>query len=513
MIRQPSDGYVTDASYADTFFRELSPAWINYAAAVNGGAPRALEPSFTYLELGCGFGGSTVVNAGAFPQGEFHACDLNPAHIDGGRRHAEALGIGNVQLHEASFEQILAMDLPVFDFITLHGVYSWVGAESRRAIRQVLLEKLKPGGLAYVSYNCLPGWSVEVPLRKLLFELAATSEGASPERAGHGLSLLHRLSAGKLRYFTANPSAVTAVDAYVRGSSRYLAHEFMNQVWEPFYSVDVADEMAGVGLSYVGSATLADNHPALVVDSSAAEALAALETERQRALAVDFAVNRRFRRDVFVRGGPVREPPAVPYLDAVPVGASGDPAAIAVKARVPRGEIAFQEAFIRELRALMDEGSMPFGRIVEALSVDGRHAGEIARNVTFLVAAGTLMPYAKAHRSTAGVTLKRQAAPLVERSVAFAIERLSRIAIPSDVLGNGVTIEPVEALGLAEWLAGVDDEERMAVRLEAAGRDRGLAIAGDRNAADGSPADLCRGAARRVLERLVPTLRRLDLIR
>src|SRR5688572_4210146 len=70
--------YVLDASYADTFFQELSPAWLNYARAINGVPQKPLDRPFTYLELGAGFGHSTVVNAAACPHGEFHACDLNP---------------------------------------------------------------------------------------------------------------------------------------------------------------------------------------------------------------------------------------------------------------------------------------------------------------------------------------------------------------------------------------------------------------------------------------------------
>ena len=37
-------------------FRELSPAWLNYVAAINGCQPRPLDPGFTYMELGCGLG-------------------------------------------------------------------------------------------------------------------------------------------------------------------------------------------------------------------------------------------------------------------------------------------------------------------------------------------------------------------------------------------------------------------------------------------------------------------------
>lgn len=186
-----SQGYVTDTIYADRFFRELSPAWLNYVAALCGASPRNLDRSFTYLDLGCGLGSSTIVNAGAFPAGEFHACDFNPAHIEGGQRHAGALGISNIQFHESSFQDLLLQQqLPAFDFIVLHGVYSWVGAEARQAIRRIIDETVKPGGLVYLSYNCLPGWSIEAPLRKLLVELAATEGGGSPQMYAAGTPLV-----------------------------------------------------------------------------------------------------------------------------------------------------------------------------------------------------------------------------------------------------------------------------------------------------------------------------------
>ena len=42
---QPEDwshGYITDQLYTDGFYRELSPAWMNYVAALNGCHPRPI---------------------------------------------------------------------------------------------------------------------------------------------------------------------------------------------------------------------------------------------------------------------------------------------------------------------------------------------------------------------------------------------------------------------------------------------------------------------------------------
>ena len=101
-----AEGYVTDTTYADNFFRELSPAWLNSVAALNGIQPRSLDEAFAYLELGCGFGTSALIHAAAFPQGQFHACDLNHTHIATGKERAIALGVGNITIHQAAFQEL-----------------------------------------------------------------------------------------------------------------------------------------------------------------------------------------------------------------------------------------------------------------------------------------------------------------------------------------------------------------------------------------------------------------------
>jgi SAM-dependent methyltransferase len=339
--------YVLDASYADTFFQELSPAWLSYARALNGVPARALDQSFTYLELGAGFGHSAVVNAAAFPHAEFHACDFNPEHVQGGREYADALGVTNIRFHQATFEQLLKTQLPQFDFIVLHGVYSWVGADERAAIREIIRKQLGPGGLVYVSYNCMPGWASEMPVRRMLVELAASVPGDSATKMRFAVDALERMRGGKLRFFEANPEAARAIDSYARVSPNYLAHEFLNQTWQPFYSVDVADEMASANVMLIGSATLADNHPMLVVDEASVAAIKALTLPRQVHLAMDFATNRRFRRDIFIRSDTPRSPDeAQRALDSAVIGCVAEPEHLANKVKVPRGHITFQPDFM-----------------------------------------------------------------------------------------------------------------------------------------------------------------------
>jgi predicted methyltransferase family protein len=237
----------------------------------------------------------------------------------------------------------------------------------------------------------------------------------------------------------------------------------MNAAWQPFYSVDVADELADVGLRFVGSATLAENHPALVLDADSATAVAALPTDRQRQLAEDFAVNRRFRRDVFVRDS--RSTAATTErLHATAIGSARPPSAIPVKATVPRGEIAFHEGFIRDVRTLMTRGSITIGDAVASLSGRGGNAHEILRNLIFLVAAGVLIPFAKARTVGDGAARRRhRATPMLERALAHAIETGKGCSAPSEVMGNGFPLSADEARAVRDELAGrgrVDEQAR-----------------------------------------------------
>jgi SAM-dependent methyltransferase len=461
-------GYVTDVAYPETFFRELSPVWLNYVAALGQVPARDLRQPFMYLELGCGCGGSVITHAAAFPQARFHACDFNRTHIESARERTAVLGIDNVELTHCTFAQLLDKPLPAFDFIVAHGVYSWVGAAERRAIRELVRQYLQPGGLVYLSYNSLPGWAAEMPLRKLLIELAA---GAGAEgslgRAGRAVRSLQTLSrTGGLKFAAASPACSAALAACLRAPLPYIAHEFLNETWEPFYGVDVADQMQQAGVAYVGSATLADNHPLLLVDETTLQGIGQLPTERQRRIALDFATQQHFRRDVFWRPVPGAGSRA---LESLLIGCVDDPRRLRPPIRVPRGLVHFQEDFLYRLRGLLQRGPQTLGAAVADLA-GGAHGGgaEIGRNLLYLVAAGALAPFARASAPVAWEGVRQPlpqdapgrkrdlqpASPIIERALRYSLERETHCVLPSELLGNGVRLELAEAAALLRCLAG-----------------------------------------------------------
>jgi len=255
------------------------------------------------------------------------------------------------------------------------------------------------------------------------------------------------------------------VEAWHKRDTEYVVHEFMNAAWQPFYAVEVADQLEAIGLRYVGSATLADNHPPLVLDAESRDAVAALETERQRQVATDFATNQRFRRDVFVRDPASGAPDdGGSNVFATVIGCARAPSAIGVRAAVPRGEIGFHEGFIRDVRALMTRGSLPIADAVAALSQHGGNPDEIARNLIFLVAAGVLIPFARAHAVVDGTAKQRyRATPMLERALAYTMNEQKACSVPSDVMGNGFPMDVDEARAIRDELAGrgrSDDKTR-----------------------------------------------------
>jgi len=78
---------------------------------------------------------------------------MSPKRADGRR----AAGVKNLTILEASFQEMVAMDLPDFDFITFHGIYSWISEPNRRAMQEVMARHLQPGGWSTTATTACPG--------------------------------------------------------------------------------------------------------------------------------------------------------------------------------------------------------------------------------------------------------------------------------------------------------------------------------------------------------------------
>jgi SAM-dependent methyltransferase len=295
------NGYATDIPYLRDFKPPLAPAWLDHVTLVAGVEPPARGASFTWCDLGCGQGVTANILAATHPSGIFHAIDAMPGHIDHARRLAGEAGITNVCFHCVDFATAVDLDLPLFDYIVAHGVYSWVDAANQRALRRFFDRRLKPGGLVYVSYNAMPGWSRDLPFQRLVSELARSASGDSAARADAALATIRTLVANKIPALASSfivGELEQRPEDYTPG---YLVHEFLPRAWRPLYVTEVRAALKAIGLAPVGSATLIENLDPLALSKHAREVLDAIADDDLRELVRDFCLDQRFRCDVFAR--------------------------------------------------------------------------------------------------------------------------------------------------------------------------------------------------------------------
>lgn len=390
------DVVVTDLEYTANFYDDQSPVRLNYIAALNGFAPRPIDRPFTYCELGCGLGLTTNLLAAAYPHGEFHGIDLNPAHIETARKDAAAGGIANVSFWERSFADLNDVALPAFDFITLHGVYAWVGADTRRTIRQLIKDRLKPGGIVYISYNALPGWAGLMPLRQIMLSFTANLGGSTLDKVRHGIAYLRFLRERQARYFVENPGAGEMLDTLLNQSAKYIAHEYFNANWHPMYLSEIATDMAEAGLAFAGSIPTFLNYRQMAVPGTYQEIFATAPDRIVFETHKDIVRNEKFRRDVFVKKDrPVLdEEAAVAFYEDLYFGVPDSGARFHDKVRVGYAEMELTERFLSDLFAACAAGAKTMAQLRRAPGLKHLDPRAIYDGVRLLVVTEQIFAFA-----------------------------------------------------------------------------------------------------------------------
>ena len=297
-------GYVDDVPYTFHFARELSPAWLDFVVTLSGFEPPSREDGFAWCELGCGQGLTAAIYAATHPAGDFHGIDASVTHIEHARRLCDNAGITNLTLHATDFASATEADLSDFDYIVAHGVYTWVDAPVREDVLRFIDRRLKPGGVVFLSYNSMPGWANDAGFQFLIRELSRTVAGNSSEQFFGAMQMIEALTEAGAPALVSSYMATGGV-AQLRAQlpNNYFAHEFLPSSWQPLYVTQVRADMARVGLSPAGSATIRENFDSFVLSPTARGALASIADPDLRELTRDFFLNQRFRRDVFIRGG------------------------------------------------------------------------------------------------------------------------------------------------------------------------------------------------------------------
>lgn len=354
-----NDGYVSDISYVGGIYREQTPAHLDAACLVVGVAPPVPQGApYTYCELGCGLGDTAIAVAAGNPHARVWAFDYNPKHVALGRAVVERTGLANVELAERSFEELATSrpdDLPLFDYVVLHGVWSWISPANQAHIVTFLRRHLRIGGLVCVSYNAMPGWAGRVGLQKLLYEAGRAAGGSSDHRIREALSILRRLADTGCGVID-DPALRDLENHLQHGRSAYLSHEFLNVHWRPAFQSEVAGAMAGAKLTYAASANILDNFPQFCIRPEQIAVVASLPPEL-RQIAEDAYCGRAFRRDVYIRGSRLLSThERAERIGAQRVALVIPPKAVSLKMYIPAGEATLDGDFYGPAFATLSRG-------------------------------------------------------------------------------------------------------------------------------------------------------------
>lgn len=240
------------------------------------GGPMPPTDSYHAMELGCGDGANLIALAFYHPNSTFVGIDNSSVHIASAKTNAAALKLANLRFECIDICELPGFDFPAFDYIIAHGVFSWVPENVRHAILEFCQQNLSATGLAYISYNTLPGWAMRGVVRDALSRNPMVQTAPVHNKAEAAIEIAHEL----LNELHDNDTAYGALleDELKRVpecSPSYILHEYLDPHNTAFWFRDFVHLAQSHGLAYIidaqfcrkeGQAALAhknEKHPKL----------------------------------------------------------------------------------------------------------------------------------------------------------------------------------------------------------------------------------------------------------
>ena len=296
-----SSGYVADIDYTYGYYNELNPLTAQVSLLTKGLAFPNVKNA---CELGFGQGISTLIH-GASSDAIWHGTDFNPSQAAFASRLASESN-QEIHLSDDSFEEFNERtDLPEFDFIGLHGIWSWVSLTNQATIVDFIKRRLKTGGVLYISYNTLPGWSTFAPMRHLMTQHANIVGGGGDgivSKINGARGFAQKLIETKSVFSLANPGVKQKVEALKDASVHYLAHEYFNKDWSPIYFSTMVDALNPAKLSYACPAAFIDHIDSVNLTQEQQELLNTIGDVTLNQSVRDFMTNQQFRREYWIKG-------------------------------------------------------------------------------------------------------------------------------------------------------------------------------------------------------------------
>ena len=301
-----NEGYHTDTNYSAGYFPQINPLYVKHLFTFKHQAFPTIDEKFTGCELGFGQGVSVVMHAAASP-GTWYGTDFNPNQVNFAQKLAK-YGSVAVNLSDDAFgDYANREDVPMLDYICVHGIWSWISHPNQQSIVDFVKKKLKVGGVLYLSYNVGPGFTFFEPIRHVMYDYMKTCgvPAQTQESQVPGIiDLVDKLVSFKKGY---GESALVKdrIDHTLHNKGlthNYLCHEYLNDDWDISSHSNVAERLDKAKLSYVCQHPFYSNIENFVLKEEETKILDRFSgTELYNGLK-DYITSEQFRSDYFVRG-------------------------------------------------------------------------------------------------------------------------------------------------------------------------------------------------------------------
>ena len=285
-------------------FPYTTPSFLETRARLMGVVP-AESRTARVLELGSTFGGNIISQALFQPESTFVGVELSTSQVDLGQAIIESCEIPNVSL--------IAMDIAnidksfgTFDYIIVHGMYSWVNDVVKDHILRICSENLADNGIAYISYNTFPGWHVMEEVRQLMLFANRHLEGwTHNKKVQHAKYIASVIGTEILNYNDLkqkNQKFLQALKRTIQKDDYYVGHDHLEPHNDPVYFHQFIEHARKYDLSYLCDADLTLSAVSTydkVLNSRLKKLAPDSRIEQEQYL--DFIVDTSFRKSIFCK--------------------------------------------------------------------------------------------------------------------------------------------------------------------------------------------------------------------
>jgi len=292
----PAPTSYDEIAYPSLIFWQSHPEAMAVIARLHGIDAPPVETA-RILHVGGGDGLDAIAMATTFPRAEVVNFDIAEAPLLRGRTWSQAAGLANVR-HELIdiLEAADRLEGP-FDYILAHGIYAWVPEQVRAAVMPMIARLLSPKGIAFVSYDALPGGYTRTALHEMLKQRVRHLEAPS-ERLATARSLLREFAVPREGDQPITVAMKKDAEAALLQSEGSFYHDILNDYYAPQSLTHVVGDAARNGLQYLGEARGRGWEKGFLDPDHARMSEEALLDRLQ---AQDYATGRYFRSSMFIR--------------------------------------------------------------------------------------------------------------------------------------------------------------------------------------------------------------------